>query len=174
MHQAQTVIAVAAALTFTLSAQEVEAPVMRRSLREGFAASVGVDASKVSITHVNGRQVQSRRSRVIRGRVRARALEAGVSSSVTFEVESSSTRRAAGAAETFRPPDARWPASARHRAARRRHQPCQRLRPSSLRRSEPEACACCGLAIAATGRYGPTAPSSSTLWHVRVPPPAAF
>jgi hypothetical protein len=85
VKQQEEAVVVAAALSFPLSQEEASDPVMQHSLVQGFAASLGVEASKVHVTHVNGEPVATASARI-----RKRALQIASSVQITFEVESAS------------------------------------------------------------------------------------
>jgi hypothetical protein len=97
VDQQQEVVVVTAALTFPLSTEEASDPVMRSSLEQGFAASLGVKPTKVRVTNINGESVVSARRRSRRRMqswvrekiVSARVLES--STQITFEVDAPST-----------------------------------------------------------------------------------
>jgi hypothetical protein len=98
VEQQEEAVVVAAAFSFPLSPEEASDPVMRTSLEQGCAASLGVEPTKVRVTEINGQQVvrARRRSRrrmqswVREKLVSARVLESESSTQITFEVEAAS------------------------------------------------------------------------------------
>jgi hypothetical protein len=96
VEQQQQAVVVAAAFSFPLSQEEAFDPVMRVSLEQGCAASLGVEPTMVRVAEINGQQVVRARGRSRRRMqswvrekvVFIRVLES--STQITFEVEAAS------------------------------------------------------------------------------------